>query len=213
MSKMSVADAAEYFGVSKEAIHNRVRRGSLESVLEGDVKMVLVDEKPATQARTSVKKPLAQAGNDKYYKFLEEQNAKLQSKVEKLEDETRSLRDQKEQMLIEERIKIEQIYRDKDEQLKNILSTFQSQFALSPSPLKENDSVLDAEIEIEDVRYSNPNGVISLSKYLKEQDLSSKKIKKIKKRFQERATKEERIIIVGKKYYIDLEQYSYEDIL
>jgi hypothetical protein len=213
MSKMSVADAAEYFGVSKEAIHNRVRRGSLESVLEGDVKMVLVDEKPATQARTSVKKPLAQAGNDKYYKFLEEQNAKLQSKVEKLEDETRSLRDQKEQMLIEERIKIEQIYRDKDEQLKNILSTFQSQFALSPSPLKENDSVLDAEIEIEDVRYSNPNGVISLSKYLKEQDLTSKKIKKIKKRFQERATKEERIIIVGKKYYIDLEQYSYEDIL
>jgi hypothetical protein len=215
MSKMSVADAAEYFGVSKEAIHNRVRRGSLESVLEGDVKMVLIDEKPATQNRTSVKKPLAQAGNDKYYKFLEEQNAKLQNKVEKLEDETRSLRDQKEQMLIEERIKIEQIYRDKDEQLKNILSTFQSQFALSPSPtpLKENDTALEAEIEIEDVRYHNPNGVISLGKYLKEQNFSKKKRKKIQERFDARATKEERIIIVGKKYYIDLEQYSYEDIL
>ncbi|MDD2906198.1 MAG: DNA-binding protein [Sulfurimonas sp.] len=211
MSKMSVADAAEYYGVSKEAIHNRVRRGSLESVLEGDVKMVLVETKPTSQTKVQSKKPFVNVASDKYYKFLEEQNAKLQQKVEKLEDETRSLRDQKEQMLIEERIKIEQIYRDKDEQLKNILATFQSQFTLSTPQPKENETALDAEIE--EVFYVQPNGVISLNKYLKEQVLSKKKRKKIQERFDARATKEERIIIVGKKYYIDLEKYNYEDIL
>ncbi|MBU1216612.1 DNA-binding protein [bacterium] len=211
MSKMSVADAAEYFGVSKEAIHNRIRRGSLESVLEGDVKMVLVGAKPTVSSRAQSKKPAANFANDKYYQFLEEQNSKLQEKVEKLEGETRTLRDQKEQMLIEERIKIEQIYRDKDEQLKSILSTFQAQFMLSPKQAKkeEDDTALDAEIE--DI--PSENNTISLHKYLKEQEFSKKRMKKIKSRFQSRAENDNRILSVGKKYYIDTSKYDYSDLL
>ncbi|MBA3026079.1 MAG: DNA-binding protein [Sulfurimonas sp.] len=211
MSKMSVADAAEYFGVSKEAIHNRIRRGSLESVLEGDIKMVLVGAKPTVSSRAQSKKPAANFANDKYYQFLEEQNSKLQEKVEKLEGETRTLRDQKEQMLIEERIKIEQIYRDKDEQLKSILSTFQAQFMLSPKQAKkeEDDTALDAEIE--DI--PSENNTISLHKYLKEQEFSKKRMKKIKSRFQSRAENDNRILSVGKKYYIDTSKYDYSDLL
>jgi predicted DNA-binding protein YlxM (UPF0122 family) len=34
MKKMTIADAAEYFNVSKEAIHNRIRRGSLDCIVE-----------------------------------------------------------------------------------------------------------------------------------------------------------------------------------
>ena len=51
MSKLTVADAAIKLGVSKEAIHNRIRRGSLESVVENDVKLVIIDIKKVTKSR------------------------------------------------------------------------------------------------------------------------------------------------------------------
>lgn len=210
MSKMSVADAAEHFGVSKEAIHNRIRRGSLESVLEGDVKMVIVSTSPTASPRAQSKKTVANSAHDKYYQFLEEQNSKLQQKVEKLEGETRTLRDQKEQMLIEERIKIEQIYRDKDEQLKNILSTFQSQFMLTPVKAKKDEEAA-LEAEIEDI--PSENSTISLKKYLKSQEFTKKRIKKIQAIFDAKAGQDNRIFSVGSKYYIDISKYDYSDLL
>ena len=213
MKKMSVADAAAFFGVSREAIHNRIRRGSLQSTLENGVKMVLIDEK-------SVKKPSQKRAvrtppqDDRYYKLLEAQNAKLQERVETLESETRTLRDQKEQMLIEERRKIEEIYKEKDEQLKNILHTLSSKFMLG-APLDEKEEMLEAEtVDVEITQKSEPKSkVISLKKYLKSSGFSEKKIKKIKKRFKEKAKKDERVIIIGSKYYLDTAKYDYKDFI
>ena len=206
MSKMSVSDAAEYFGVSREAIHNRVRRGSLQSVVENGLKFVVVDKKVASTKRVQAKR-VVNTSDDKYYKLLESQNASLLEKVEKLEGETRTLRDQKEQMLVQERIKIEQIYRDKDEQLKNILNTFQAQFMLDAP--QESEAV---EVEIEEKIEVDRLGIISLKKYLKEKNYSEKKSKKLKAKFKKRAKKDERIITIGKKFYIDLEKYDYKDL-
>jgi len=210
MKKMSVAEAAEFFGVSKEAVHNRIRRGSLQSVMQNDVKMVLVDE-TKSKRRVPLKRATKNASNDeRYYKLLEAQNAKLQERVEVLENETRNLRDQKEQMLIEERQKIENIYKEKDEQLKNILQTLSSKFMLG-APLEEDDETLEAEmIEIEEETESN---VISLKKYLKKSDFSEKKMKKIKKRFKQNAKNDERVIKIGSKYYLDTAKYDYSDLV
>jgi len=56
MKKMSVAEAAEFFSVSKEAIHNRIRRGSLKSLLGKDgVKLVLVDETSRVKIKNGLK--------------------------------------------------------------------------------------------------------------------------------------------------------------
>jgi len=213
MSKMSIAQAAEYFGVSREAIHNRIRRGSLESVVEDGVKLVEVSNtaKPTRGvSRTNTTK--TNSNDSKYYKLLEEQNAKLQARVETLEGETRSLRDQKELMLIEERIKIEQIYKDKDEQLKNILNTLSSQFMLSaPSETIEfEEETLEAVLEHEE---DNSQGVMSLKKYLKKNKVSEKKAKKIKAKFKKEAQRDNRIITIGKKYYINLSKYDYKNLL
>ena len=211
MSKMSIAEAAEYFGVSREAIHNRIRRGSLESVVEDGVKLVEVSKtaKPARTTRANT--PKTNASDSKYYKLLEEQNTKLQARVETLEGETRSLRDQKEQMLIEERIKIEQIYKDKDEQLKNILSSLSSQFILNaPLDVSEvQEETLEAEIEHEDEKTA---GVMSLKKYLKKNKISDKKAKRIKAKFKKEAQRDNRIITIGKKYYINLGKYDYRGL-
>jgi valyl-tRNA synthetase len=221
MNKMSVSDAAEYFGISKEAIHNRIRRGSLRSVIENGVKMVVVDSAGTRANNTKRTTSAKQASNDeRYYKLLEEQNAKLQARVETLEDETRSLRDQKEQMLIKEREKIEQIYKEKDEQLKNILSAISSQFMLNTPVVQEQEvEMLDAEIEVEEVEQKpekelQASEVISLKKYLKKEKYSEKKVQKIKKRFDKCVKKEdERIIIIGSKYYIDTSKYDYSDLI
>ena len=210
MSKMSITDAAEYFGVSKEAIHNRVRRGSLSSVTENGVKLVVIDTTKTTANRTHVKRTTSVSG-DRYYKLLEEQNSKLQSRVDVLEGETRSLRDQKEQMLIDERIKIEQIYKDKDEQLKNILSSISSKFMLNaPEVDIEEEHV---EVEVQTIEPESESQVISLKKYLKREKVSEKKSDKIRKRFDKKAKKDNRIIIIGKKYYLDLAKYDYKDLL
>ena len=223
MASMTIMDAAEHLGVSKEAIHNRVRRGSLEvSVIDG-VKYVDIDAsaKP-TLTKTRVK-PQARrtntpkASEDKYYKLLEEQNMLLQNKVEKLEGETRSLRDQKEEMLIQERIKIEQIYKDKDDQLKNLLQTISSQFMLQAPSKKDEEEHLDAEItqviECKDEKKNKTGELISLKKYLKKHDYSEKKKEKIKKLFRKKAKKDERIIVISDKICMDTVKFDYSDLI
>ncbi|MBN2816292.1 MAG: DNA-binding protein [Campylobacterales bacterium] len=220
--KMSVNDAAEFFGVSKEAIHNRVRRGSLEVVVEDGVKMVLVDEKSkvATPLKTNrtTTRVKSSIDNQRYYKLLEEQNAKLQARVETLEGETRTLRDQKEQMLIAEREKLEAIYKEKDEQLKAVLNTLSKQFMLSmpQGEFKEEDEeTVDVEIsEPQPAKEEAPKvKILSLKKFLKTLDITEKKRKKIKERFEEKAKKDSRIITLGDKIYVDLIKYDYSDLV
>ncbi|MCF6330133.1 MAG: DNA-binding protein [Sulfurimonas sp.] len=201
MPKMNIADAAEFFGVSKEAIHNRIRRGSLKSVIVGSEKNVIIDK--SKQYDKTAKKTNLQT-DEKYYKYLETQNEKLQEKIEKLEGETRSLRDQKEQMLIQERQKIEKIYKDKDEQLKNILNTISAKFMLQ-TPNEHLD------VEIEDVKPSLDTTLTSLNKYLKSRNFSKKKRDKIKTKFDKRYKGDDRIIKLNKKYYIDLKKYDYSE--
>ncbi|MEK6659385.1 MAG: DNA-binding protein [Campylobacterota bacterium] len=218
MSKLSISDAAEQLGVSREAIHNRIRRGSLQSVVENGIKLVIVGDEKSTQtaSRKIDNKKSTNHTDERYYKFLEEQNVKLQHKVETLEGETRTLRDQKERMLIEERIKIEKIYKEKDEQLKNIINAISSKFMLSSAKneLHAQDELVEAEIEEKiDEESLESRRLISLNKYLKSRDFSKKKISKMKEKFQEQAKEDSRIITIGKKYYIDLQKYDYSDLM
>lgn len=217
MSKLTISDAAEKLGVSKEAIHNRIRRGSLHSVVENGVKLVVLGKEEGAQVAAKKVNSQKNSNNsdDRYYKFLEEQNAKLQHKVETLEGETRSLRDQKEQMLIEERIKIENIYKEKDEQLKNIINAISSKFMLSAPQevsMSSDDEAYEAEIQPREPKENIENRrLISLNKYLKSKGFSKKKISKIKEKFEVSSKDDPRIITIGKKYYIDLQKYDYSD--
>lgn len=211
MKKMSVIEAAQHFQVSKEAIHNRIRRGSLQSVVEDGVKLVLIDENAPVVHKT---KSTSTALDERYYKLLEEQNINLQKKVELLEDEIRLLRDQKEQMLKDEKQKIEQVYKEKDEQLKQILHSFQMQQQFLVSKPQQ-----PLEVEIEEVKeITKEDGtpkvsIISLKKYLKMQKMSDIEVKKITKKLKKKIDKDERVIMREKKIYLNLEKYDYSDLL
>lgn len=213
MSKVTIHDAAELLGVSKEAIHNRIRRGSLQSVVEDGIKLVILEKEesvqPLTKKTTTQKTP--HQTPDRYYKFLEEQNEKLQQKVETLEKETRSLRDQKEQMLIEERLKIERIYKEKDEQLKNIINAISTKLMLhAPQEMIEGEI---AQEEAQETITQEGRRLISVNKYLKSRDFSKKERNRIKEKFERAAKEDARIITIGKKYYIDLQKYDYSDLM
>jgi len=174
MSKVTIHDAAELLGVSKEAIHNRIRRGSLQSVVEDGIKLVILEKEenvqPLTKKTPHKKHPIKRLIDTT--SFLEEQNEKLQQKVETLEKETRSLRDQKEQMLIEERLKIERIYKEKDEQLKNIINAISTKLMLhAPQEMIEGEI---AQEEAQETITQEGRRLISVNKYLKSRDFPKK---------------------------------------
>lgn len=216
MQKMSVAEAAEHFGVSKEAIHNRIRRGSLQSETEEGVKLVLIDaQSDMPKKQTPPRSHMPKSSDEKYTRYLEAQNAKLQERIGTLELETRTLREQKELMLIEERQKIEQIYKEKDEQLKSIINAISSQIVQKTKELelvyaKQSES-FDAQIETLEATPAQTT-LISLKKYLKKQNLSEKKKEKILKKTAA-VSEDSRFIKLGKKIYLDLARYNYDDLL
>lgn len=204
MKKMTIADAAEYFNVSKEAIHNRIRRGSLNCIVENGVKYVAVES-----AKTSTSANMV--SDNRYTQYIEQENERLREKVDYLEKETNRLRDQREQMLIDERIKVEQIYKERDAQLRSVLHVVATKFLSHANPdavMQEADAinadVVDTEIE----------EWVSLKSFLKLKRIKDKEKKKIKNRFESAVEEDdERLIVRDEKIFLNPSRYDYSDLL
>ena len=201
---MTIEEAAKHFGVSKEAIHNRIRRGTLEIAMENGIKHVFIDSN--VKKKTGSVHKNSRTDVEEFNIFLQKQNSELQQKIERLEAETRRLREEKERLLIEERRRIEQIYKEKDEQLKSILNAIGSKFLLQAKPLREEEH-FEAEIE-----EPSRETLVSLKKFLKKSGIGNKKRKKIYNRVKKLAEKEERFFIEGSKIYLDTASFEYSDL-
>lgn len=216
MKKLTIADAAEHFGVSKEAIHNRIRRGSLESMVENGVKYVAVASlekgNPATNS----------VSDNRYTQYIEQENVRLRDKVEGLEKETSRLRDQRELMLIDQRISVEQIYKERDAQLRNILNVVATKFlshvnpdlvvkeALNEENLPQMDAI-NADI-VPDIQ--KEKGWISLKEFFKLKRYGDSHKKNIKRRFKAAAYEgDERFIEQGEKVFLNPSLHDYSDLL
>ncbi|MBN2870079.1 MAG: DNA-binding protein [Campylobacterales bacterium] len=202
MKKMTIAEAAEHFGVSKEAIHNRVRRGSLNSIVENGVKYVAVASAKTPSSETS-------AEADRYTRYIEQENERLRDKVDTLEKETTRLRDQREQMLIDERVKIEQIYKERDAQLRSVLHVVATKFLSHASP----DEVVEEAINADIVDAAEVGEWISLKAFLKFKRIKDKEKKKIKNRFEAASENDERLSIRDGKIFLNPSRHDYSDLL
>ncbi len=198
MGKLTVAEAAQHFNVSKEAIHNRIRRGTIDCVIENGVKYVVIGEPTVSNS----------SDDSKYYDYIEKENERLKARVSELEGETRSLRDQREQMLIEERQKIEQIYKERDEQLRNVLQVVASKFL----PAAAMESVIEEAVTAEVIE-PKEESLTPLKQFLKLKKYKEKAKEKIKERFKKCADKDARIIVKDGKIYMDPSRYDYSDLL
>jgi FtsZ-binding cell division protein ZapB len=213
MAKMTVAQAAEHFKVSKEAIHNRIRRGSLPSIVENGIKYVnIVEEKPHSEPHA----------DQRYYDYIEVENQRLKERINKLENETTTLREKREASLIAEREKIEQIYKERDEQLRSVLHVVASKFLTAQNMNQVIDEAVneseelseDAEVIYEaPIEHDDESDLISLKQFLKLKEYSKKKREKIKARFKKRALEDSRIIIKKEKIYLRPNTYDYSDFL
>jgi len=213
MSKMTVAEAAEHFNVSKEAIHNRIRRGTLSSVIEKGIKYVQIDASPA-----------GGGSEERYVAYIEEENRRLKERTEQLEGQVERLRDQREAMLIAERAKIEQIYKERDEQLKNVLEVFASKLLPPGSAESMVEEAVTAEIVserdvddeasgVETGESAASEGLISLKAFLKLKGYGKKKRERLKERFKALAGEDERVETVEGKLYLRPGRYDYRELL
>ena len=214
MAKMTIAEAAAHFKISKEAIHNRIRRGSLSSVMDNGIKYVTIAEAKTTTTQTH--------SDQRYYDYIEEENTRLRERVNKLENETTSLRDKREAALIAEREKIEQIYKERDEQLRSVLHVVASKFLtvqnmnqVIDDAVNENDVSEDAEVisEAPIVTHRSDNNLVSLKEFLKLKKYSKKKAKKIKVRFEKIAKEDKRLTLRNDKIFLQPSIFDYSDLI
>lgn len=225
MGKMTVAEAASHFKISKEAIHNRIRRGTLDCVIEHGVKYVLLEE---------VHTPASAQTDNRYYDYIEKENERLKEQVTALEAETRQMRTQREEMLIAERDKIEQIYKERDDQLRSVLQVVASKFltqatmdsviedAVNAEVIEDEGKVIaddeddeeEAEVEVLDPETVRRNSeLVALKDFLKVKEYKKKKREKIKARFTKRAYEDSRIIIKDENIYLSPNRFDYSDLL
>lgn len=161
--KLTVIEAAKLMNVSKEAIYNRLRRGTLQCVVEEGVKYILFSKSTHKEAQTTVRKAESSADNA-YIELLKSQLEEIKLKNERLEADKERLIADKERLLIESKEKIETIYKERDEQLKTILSLANRQIAFASSEASPTPSVKPQT-------NSYPENNSSLNEYVEEADV------------------------------------------
>jgi len=181
MAQLTVAEASQVLGITKEAIYNRIRRGSLNSVTKDGTKYVLLD---ATSSSHHSPTPAPPPQDDRYVKLLESQVEELKNHAQKLEADKSQLIADKEALLRESKAEIERIYKERDKQLRIILSLIKRPALAKPQTPKTEEAI-DADFEElapyekEMVTPKNSIEWVNLHLYLQQKGVSTKKQKKI----------------------------------
>lgn len=190
MRKLQISQAAERLGISKEAVYNRIRRGSLKSSEEDGVKYVLFDdeEKSGEKKVKSTKTQKQVFGDDKFVEFLLNEINELKTQNLNLQNDKEKLYKEKEQMLVDSKAEIMAVYKDKDEKLMQFLNILQKPSLVSQTDTTyDTESVIDAELDDENNKKFSK--YISINEYLKELNLDKKSYKKTQKKIIKRINK------------------------
>ena len=185
MSKVPVSEAAEILGVTKEAVYNRIRRGTLKTFEKDGVKYVVLDgyepqtapksaPKTSKSAKSSESKKAAKVGEFDVNEFLLSQISELKEQNQNLQADKERLFREKEQILLNNKTEIAQIYRDRDEKIRNFLNLLER-----PLLARQNgEYVAPIDVEFVESKPENEGKWTSLAEFLKLQNLSGKSLKK-----------------------------------
>ncbi len=196
--KLTIDEYSKKFKMSKEMVHSKIKAKKLDYIIEDSQTFILLknsqQQKQKQRSTTTVATVLSLYKRENHY---------LKLKINQLEEKIDKLINDKEQMLRDERDKIEQIYSNKDEQLQHILELINAKMQ---HELQQNENIL----EVEHKEYEQ---ITELKAYLKTLDLKQQQRKTIKKRFEDVAKKDVRIIEQNGKLYLDFTRYDYSDLL
>ncbi|HEX5711332.1 MAG TPA: hypothetical protein VFX68_08290 [Sulfuricurvum sp.] len=218
--RFSIDEYAKTFKISKEMIHNKLKTKRLNYIIESGITYIIVPRSSLSDAqkseihetsRTELSPPVSTAKTSigMIISLYQKENLHLKLKIKELEAKIDLLVNDKEQMLIAERNRIEEIYTTKDEQLKNILEVLSSKLMLSSNNTVHD---VDAIAQHNPLPHAN-NGLIELKRYLKFIGIGSEGRKSIRNRFSERYGSDVRVIQKEGEFYVDLSKYDYTDLL
>ncbi len=227
--RLTIDEYSKHFRMSKEMIHSKLKAKTLNYIIEDGVTYIIViksradkikeqvapqenvtpkQTKSLTKPKTTVATVLA---------LYQRENKQLKEKITQLEEKIDKLIDDKEQMLRDERDKIEQVYSKKDEQLKNILELINTKLMLEQQSQTihevETFTPQNEELNIDFAKKDKKPKLIELREYIKSLDLKAFQRKIIKKRFIAAHDSDIRIIQQNGKLYLNFEKYDYSDLL
>ena len=216
--RFTIEEYAKAYSISTEMVHSRLRRNRLNYIIEDDKTYIVVPkhqvphilEEPSLvpQKRTTVATVIG---------LYQKENHYLKVKINELEAKVDRLINEKEQLLKEERQRIEKVYNDKDLQLKTILELINTKLiqesatdaSLNTSSLEQSkDPAIEANIEP-----NKKEAPVELKQYLRTLGLKSVQRKNIKRRFAEAFGSDTRILLKNGLFYLDFDRYDYSDLL
>ena len=215
--RLSIDEYANRFELPIATIHTQLRNRELDYSIDNGIVYILLSSTPEPKQKTSVGTIIA---------LYQKENQHLKDRVEELESKIDKLIDDKEQMLREERSRIEHLYQTKDEQLKTVLELMNTKMQLSQPKAVEtvvqDTSSITVDVEEEIAVKADPESVnsnnfnphkISLRKYLKNIGLEAMEKRLIKRRFAGAYGSDIRILQHDGEFYLDLSKFDYSDLL
>ena len=204
--KLTVDEYAKQFKMSKEMVHSKLKTKKLQHVIEDSIVYIVIDnDENQIEEKKVVKKPKITVAT--VLALYQRENMQLKEKIVQLEFKIDKLIDDKEQMLRDERDKIEELYNKKDVQLKTILELVNTKMML------ENQDETIHEVQTLEQKEEKPLGKIELKEYLKTLNLKSYQKKVIKRRFLAVYDSDVRVTQKDGKLYLDFSKYDYSDLL
>lgn len=217
--RLTVDEYSKHFKMSKEMIHSKLRSKKLNYIIEnGETYIIVPKSKTDTDTFKEIKEKKKEQGKSMQttspkpkitvatlIELYKRENRALKERIKELEAKIDRLIDDKEQMLREERERIEKVYAAKDEQLKTILE-------LINAKLKMEQQALGTTHDLEAITTA-PSQRVELKEYLKSLDLEPAQRKIIKKRFQAVKGSDIRVQEQNGKIYLDFGKYDYSDLL
>lgn len=228
--RLTLDEYSHYFKMSKEMINSKLRAKKLNYIIENGITYIIVtshslddqkreeiqgqkqEQDMRKQEPTQIIPAKQKTTVAMVLSLYQKENQQLKEKINKLEEKIDKLIDDKEQMLRDEMSKIEQVYSNKDEQLKNILELMNTQLLAHKSQ-----TIHDVEEVTQQTEDTQPSAkkdeIIELKEYLKLLELESYQRKIIKKRFLAVYDSDIRIIKQNGKLYLNFSKYDYSDLL
>ncbi|EDZ62911.1 hypothetical protein SMGD1_1884 [Sulfurimonas gotlandica GD1] len=214
--QLTIDEYSKQFKMSKEMINSKLRAKKLNYIIDDSVTYIQVDDIPVqkeeksepVQEKRALTKPKTTVAT--VIALYQRENTQLKEKIMQLENKIDKLIDDKEQMLRDERDKIEQLYSKKDEQLKNILELVNTKMMLE----HQDQTIHEVEtLEKEEEIPETEPGIVELKEYLKTLNLRSYQRKVIKRRFLSVYDNDIRVVQKDGKLYLDFSKYDYSDLL
>lgn len=226
--RFTIDEYSREFKMSKEMINSKLRSKRLNYIIENGITYIIVtrssldQEKREELHKQNLQKKAQQSQPNlatttkttvgMILALYQKENEQLKQKIRQLEDKIDSLINDKEQMLRDERDRIEQVYSTKDEQLKSILELMHKKFLLEQKNATVHEVSVN-EFDSINATFHDDHPFVELKQYLRSLDLEPYQRKIIKKKFLDARENDIRVIEQNGKIYLDFNKYDYTDLL